>query len=83
MLPVSLLSLVALVAVAVAEPIHVPLAHRAVPRRRDANVIDPAHFAQARDFLLARYGYQRAGAKFRRAGQTVGIATINSVSACG
>lgn len=80
MLPQSLLSLIALAAVVAAEPLHVPLTRRSSPLRRD-NVIDPERLAKARDFLQIRYGYKAAPSRRRRrAGQTVGIATINSVS---
>lgn len=77
MLPNSLLSLLALVTVVVAEPLHVPLTRRSSPLRRD-NVIDPARLAKAREFLQNRYGFANAPSK--RAGQTIGVPIINSVS---
>ena len=82
MLLVSLLPLLALINLATADTLHIPLTRKSTLRKRD-NTIDPAHFAKARDFLRVRYGYNPlpSNPKRRKRGQTVGIPTINSVSA--
>ncbi|GJE90021.1 A1 family peptidase [Phanerochaete sordida] len=80
MLPAALLSLLALVTLAVADPLHVPLTRKSTLRRRDRTV-DPAQFAKARDRLQVKYGYKPHPSDMlsrKRAGQTVGIPTINS-----
>lgn len=78
MLPTSLLPLLALVSLAVADPIHVPLR-----RRNVAQGFDLDRIAAAADNVRNRYGFRRPSSLLpsRRAGQTVGIQTINEVRA--
>ena len=76
MLSSSLVSLLALVSLAVADPIHVPLRRRNVD-----NAFSSDRIAAQADRVRDRYGFRRPSAAVgRRAGQTVGIQTINQVS---
>ena len=76
----SLFPLLALVSLAVADPIHIPLRRRTTGN--DTNAFDPLKFAAAAEHIRHRYGFRRPSAPplSRRAGQTVGIQTINQVS---
>ena len=75
MLSSSLALILALVSIAIADPIHVPL------RRRNSNAFSTSRIAAQADRVRGRYGYRRPSTALgRRAGQTVGIQTINQAS---
>jgi cathepsin D len=75
MLTTSLLPLLALVSVAVADPISIPLRRRSVLRRGE---LDLSRIAAAADGLRGKYGYAPVtSAEKKRQGQSVGIPMIN------
>lgn len=80
----SLLPLLGLVSLAVADPIRMPLVRRNL-RRTDPdleairNVVDFDRMSAKADFLRARYGFKPATNNTKR-GQTVDIPVVNQVS---
>lgn len=75
MLYSSLILPLSLAAIALADPITIPLSRRS-NTRQDGSL---RHFTAAADHVRAKYGYTTLASKLRRRGQTVGIATINQV----
>ncbi|KAF9805833.1 hypothetical protein IEO21_08922 [Rhodonia placenta] len=73
MLYSSLILPLSLAAIALADPITIPLSRRS-NTRQDGSL---RHFTAAADHVRAKYGYTTLASKLRRRGQTVGIATIN------
>ena len=64
-------------AVALADPIHVPLTRRNTGRR----VKDASRYPAAGDFLRSKYGFETVASKLAKRGETVGIELTNQVSA--
>ncbi|KAH9932456.1 uncharacterized protein B0H18DRAFT_25432 [Fomitopsis serialis] len=65
-----------LAALALADPIHVPLSKRATGRR----VKDVSRYPAAGDFVRSKYGFETMASKLRKRGETVGTQLTNQVS---
>lgn len=63
-------------AVALADPIHVPLTRRTTGRR----VKDASRYPAAGDFVRSKYGFETVASKLAKRGETVGLALTNQVS---
>lgn len=63
-------------ALALADPIHVPLTRRNTGRR----VKDASRYPAAGDFLRSKYGFETVASKLAKRGETVGIELTNQVS---
>ena len=63
-------------AVALADPIHVPLSRRNTGRR----VKDVSRYPAAADFVRSKYGFETVASKLAKRGETVGIELTNQVS---
>ncbi|TFY53179.1 hypothetical protein EVJ58_g9594 [Rhodofomes roseus] len=62
-----------LAALALADPIHVPLARRTTGRRAK----DVSRYPAAGDFVRSKYGFETMASKLRKRGETVGMQLTN------